>query len=186
MYAYAAEDSSAYLKKGQLQLTDDSALPLVNDQIREEYARIPALYAGTIQAEVVDFDFRYIVTFLNRLSAVELNTLPNIAALSTRKIEITLSISPMEEWEFIDSHLLKRWLNRANHPTKKGTQLKFMYVRGAPVESIPKSKHDLLIYGIHHAWSLALRKWRKVVDVFVKSSENGRAKDEAKMIQAVL
>ena len=78
IYAYAAEGRTAYLKKGQRQLTDNSPLLATNHQLREEYTVILLLYAKTIKAEVIDFDFRHIVTFLNNLSTGELNALPNI------------------------------------------------------------------------------------------------------------
>ena len=183
VYAYAATGRTAQLKKGQRQLIDNSALSLANDQIRDEYAPMIPLYAKVIKAEVVDFDFRHIVTFINHLSTAELNALPNVAGPSTRKIEITLCLNPKNEWQPIDSHLLRRWLNRADHPTKKGTKLEFTYLRGPPVHRVSVFGYH---YGTQYDWNQTLKRWRMIVLGFVQSSKDGRAKDEAKKIQAAL
>ena len=72
----------------------------------------------------MDYDFRHIVTFLNRLSEAELKALPLSGNLSSRKIQVELEFTsrPNENQD-----LLIRWLKRLEHPTKKGTKIEAVY-----------------------------------------------------------
>ena len=146
------------------------------------------LYATFIKADVTDFDFRHIVTFLNNLSTGERNALPNITRPSTRTIEITLSVCPKEDWEYVDGDLLRCWLKRANHPTKKGTQVQFTYVRGNEVEQVSQW---VLLYGQRepdelYCWRVAMQQWRRLLVLLAETSKGGRGKTEAGKMLAVL
>ncbi|KAK5733263.1 hypothetical protein LTR17_009872 [Elasticomyces elasticus] len=100
-------------------LASSSSLPRVNKQIRDEFLATAMLMAE-VHTTSVDFSFRHIVAFLNRLSDEELRALPTTKLLTQRKIIIHLhpSIDSVEQPQY-----LERWLNRVQHPTKKGTDV---------------------------------------------------------------
>lgn len=104
-------------------LATKAALPGVNKQVRDEFLST-ALLHGAIHTASLDFDFRHIVAFLNRLSDAELRALPSTNIPTQRKITIDLTVSDgcPRKPKYFD-----RWINRAGHPTKKGTNLDFQY-----------------------------------------------------------
>ncbi|KAK3725030.1 hypothetical protein LTR37_000540 [Vermiconidia calcicola] len=90
------------------------------------------LHASEIVAKVEEFNFRHVVTFFNRLSDLELNSLSASAQVSSRNIRIELQVrNPV----IMDRQLLERWLRRTAHPTKRGTQIEISYVA---VDSAPR------------------------------------------------
>ncbi|KAK5123166.1 hypothetical protein LTR85_003364 [Meristemomyces frigidus] len=106
-------------------LASESALPRVNKQVRNEFLSI-ALLSADIHTTSLDFDFRHIVSFLNRLSEAELQALSststNIPSERTITVDLAISEDCPEEPDYF-----QRWLNRAGHPTKKGTNIDFQY-----------------------------------------------------------
>ena len=169
VYGMVAEEYTAYLKKRIL--TDRSNLVLVSRQIRDEYRPVSLLCAKNIQTKVVDFDFRHIVTFINRLSTTEVNALPNATKPGTRRIDVTLVFSNNPA----DYYLLRRWLNRAGHPTKKGTTLDFRYTLKTP-EGFKLLRFDIRDYVVKTL------EWRRLIHPLPLHAGEGRVKDEAKEI----
>ncbi|KAK4888184.1 hypothetical protein LTR27_012889 [Elasticomyces elasticus] len=104
-------------------LASSSTMPRVNKQIRDEFLATAMLMAE-VHTTSVDFSFRHVVAFLNRLSEEELRALPTTKLPKQRKIIIHLhpSIDSVEQPQY-----LKRWLNRVQHPTKKGTDVVYEY-----------------------------------------------------------
>ena len=99
------------------------------------------LYAREIIASVKDFDFGHVVTFLNRLSDIELESLLPCSKTRRRRLTIEMTfVSTCAESTrrpyysnpndfHPDYDLLGRWLNRTSHPTKRGTTIDVTYVR---------------------------------------------------------
>ena len=166
VYAEAAKDNVAVIEKSTF--TDNSALSQVSAQIHNEYMPILALNAKAIQTTVLDFDFRHVVTFINRLSAAELNALPSINKSDTRPIDISLRFNPFEA--FHDYHL-GRWLKRAGSPTKKGTMLYFRYSLCVP-EGQTATWSRFGPMWISH-------RWHQMLDDFAKVAKDGRPREEA-------
>jgi hypothetical protein len=162
VYAEVARSRTAHLRKGML--TDNSALLYVNSQVHAEYKAM-IQFAQTIKTDVTDFDFRHIVTFLNRLSTAELNALPSLTRPEGRSVEICLRFSYRLEGP--DHGLLRRWLNRASRATKKGTMVDFRYVLDLPAQKALRGAH---------------RHWRWAVSSFRGAAEDVRAKEEATKI----
>ena len=108
-------------------LSSRSALPRVSRQVREEFQAVLYLRASRIIAEVKNFDFRHIVTFLNRLSDKEAATLLAPSA-TTRHMTIRLEFSKKPPFDIMAGiPLLNRWVNRMDHPTKRGTNIGTTY-----------------------------------------------------------
>ncbi|KAK3070434.1 hypothetical protein LTR53_010476 [Teratosphaeriaceae sp. CCFEE 6253] len=111
-------------------LTPGSALARTNQQVRHELLAVACLVAD-VRTVVRDFDFRHLVTFLNRLSEVELAALsPSSSAASA---SIVLPAHRRVVVELVPHYgraaeLLMRWINRAAHPTKRGTRVRVEYV----------------------------------------------------------
>ena len=135
IYADAAQDTSVRLsrKSTHRTLTTGSALARVNKQVRDEFLSV-AMVTASIETTARDFDFRHIVTFLNRLDDAELKTLSSITIPSERRVIIGLVLTEADTILY-----LGRWLNRAAHPTKKGTNLNYEYkiVSGRVVDPVP-------------------------------------------------
>ena len=101
----------------------------VNKQVYHEFTSL-AFHAADIYTQAYDYDFRHIVTFLNRLSTEE-----DIPALTRRGRTITDEL--LVDSNFVESEpeFLWRWVNRASHPTKKGTQVSFQYIHKARIDA---------------------------------------------------
>ncbi|KAK5728501.1 hypothetical protein LTR15_001637 [Elasticomyces elasticus] len=95
----------------------------VNRQVRNEYTSVLYLTAPLVTARIRSFDFAHVVTFLNRLSNHELAALPSQQVPSERQILAKLHFDGPALTERLD-----RWLNRREHPTKKGTSVVVSYV----------------------------------------------------------
>jgi hypothetical protein len=178
VYEKVAKHQIAILEKGEL--TDNSELLDVNIRIRNEYYPILLHHASRIMAEVVNFDFQKVVTFLNRLSDADINALPSTTKSATRPIEIKLTFDQrMCQKKEI---LLKRWLNRAGHPTKKGTTLNISYSLS--------TCHRLAYIGFPNSnlrrGDALFSKWREALDTYIKEKKDARAGEEAKKIRAAL
>lgn len=125
IYTMVLEDTEVLLSRNTTKkaLAVGCALPRVNKQVRDEFMAV-ALLSADIRTTAMDFDFRHIVTFLNRLSDAELKALPSVTVPSQRRITVDLIISdrcPVRPPYF------QRWINRAGHPTKKGTNINLQY-----------------------------------------------------------
>ena len=101
-----------------------STLNRVNKQVHHEFTSAAFLLAD-IHTEARGYDFRHLVTFMNSLSADDLPALPSIhSTRSGRTITVTLHPGYANE----EPAFLTRWINRAAHPTKKGTSVRFEYL----------------------------------------------------------
>lgn len=112
-----------------------SALPRVCRVVRQEFLSI--LYLSVdVEARVMNWDFGHIVTFFNQLQDAELRALPSLKSSSNRDITIKLHSMPAittREMYHYQHHLnerIDRWLNRIEHPTKKGVHANISYARG--------------------------------------------------------
>ena len=115
-------------KASRRYLATRSALCRANKQVHNEFLTAAWLLAD-VHTVALDFDFRHIVTFLNRLSEGELDALPNITLPSSRRMVIELIPGVGQYYHTSDRNkLLYRWIRRAAHPTKKGTNVLFEYV----------------------------------------------------------
>lgn len=74
----AARNSGTGLlsRRSRGHLSSADAIALVNKQLREEYLGVLYGHAATVVAHVLDFDFRHVVTFYNKLNAGEVKALP--------------------------------------------------------------------------------------------------------------
>ncbi|KAK3615946.1 hypothetical protein LTR22_027232 [Elasticomyces elasticus] len=152
-------------------LASSSAMPRVNKQIRDEFLATTMLLAE-IHTTSVDFSFRHIVAFLNRLSDEELRALPTTKLPTQRKIIIHLhpNIDSMEQPQY-----LRRWLNRVQHPTKKGTNVVYEYRYSGSVPHYRNNYHYPDFSRRLHVWGLDVVKMAP-----------GRKKDEFTAIIAAL
>jgi hypothetical protein len=157
-------------------LTDRSGLLTKNaiPQLRDEYLPTLLLYASKVEAVVTDFDFRSIVTFLNLLSNAEVDLLPSTRKSGTKKIEIRLHITH-NCLSHANQLLLNRWLNRAGHPTKKGTMLDISYIPFGMYSKTSGTQPHPLIAGCI-----------KVLDGYIQTTFNERAEEEAKKLKDAL
>ena len=175
IYQKIAEDQSAWLNP-KIQLVDDSGI-LEIDELREEYYQMLLLHAGHIYTTVRDCNFRYIITFLNRLSEAELKALPTTTKPSTRSITVRLDLGFSEHQ---GRAALWRWLNRVEDTTKKGTKLDISYEpmlhrstlnRRGPQRYIPLSIAD---------------SWNREIDNYLRWEGGERSHAEARKIKAAI
>lgn len=107
----------------------------INQQVRSEFESLIDLYARKITFPVYDFEFRYLITFLNKLDKP---ALASLAAQTTDESSIaTKMASPARRLRiqlcFSDGDLLsakphlERWLNRFDRPEKNGTAVDFHF-----------------------------------------------------------
>lgn len=117
-------------------------------QLREEFLNYVYLNAFVIVARVYCFGFRHSVTFFKRLSAKELRSLATSNRLrDSRKLIVELELGPIPkalkrdhglvvpQIGLGDLFLLRTWLKRLAHPTKKGKKVEISYL----VSDIPGS-----------------------------------------------
>ncbi|KAK4553223.1 hypothetical protein LTR86_009753 [Recurvomyces mirabilis] len=125
IYELVIADSKTTLAtySGRQYLASSTSLPRVNKQIREEF-----LGATMLQADIhtisQGLDFQHIVTYLDKLSEMELKTLSRKDLPSHLKFIIHL-YPGTNTWTRIT--LPRRWLRRAGNKTKKGTEVVFEY-----------------------------------------------------------
>ncbi|KAK5740796.1 hypothetical protein LTR17_004386 [Elasticomyces elasticus] len=167
IYAFSAQESSAVLiHHARGRLISDSPLMRVNRQVRNEYTSVLYLTAPLITAHVRSWDFAHVVTFLNRLSDRELAALPSQQVPSERRILAKLHFDGPVLTERLD-----RWLNRREHPTKKGTSMVVSYV-------------------VHSAGGEGLSPWvmpgLNIVRMKHHKVDEGRAYEELQRIVAAL
>ena len=105
-----------------------SAMSQTSKQVRQEITSATYLYAPII-ADVRNLDFRHIVTFFNKLSDLELRYLSGTTANKNPERKITIELFFTQDYLKAASSglFLDRWLNRIEHPTKKGTKVDFSY-----------------------------------------------------------
>ncbi|KAK5137393.1 hypothetical protein LTR08_008971 [Meristemomyces frigidus] len=178
IYLMVLEDTDLCLShlRHKKALATKSPLPRLNKQIHNEFFNVASL-AGSISTSAFDFDFRHIVAFLNRLSDAELRVLPGVNTPAERciKVDLTMTLDCSEE-----PPLLQRWINRAGHPTKKGTNLNFQYklVDGEPTVAI----HFFVGGQINVLSQPKFPKWRSNYSKLV----DGRPKEEwGKILTAI-
>ncbi len=133
IYSFVARDLTATLyTRGRGNLTCPAAITLVNKQIRSEVMSVLCLEAGSIVAEVVNFDFRHLVTFYNRLSEREHKHLLGMSqGQEKRHIVVRLAFTYGYS-EYTAEDLLKRWVKRVAHPNKQGTEVYCSYEVAKP------------------------------------------------------
>ena len=102
-----------------------TALPGVSKQVRDEFMPITTLYAPLVVARVKNFDFRYLIAFLNRLSDAEATSLQAVPCFREIHIEVDAVRPGHDGW--YGCQKLARWLKRFEHPTKKGTKVDASY-----------------------------------------------------------
>lgn len=178
IYAMVLGNTEARLSRNSAKnnLATTSALPRVNKQVRAEFMAMVWLSAD-IQTTVLDFDFRHIVTFLNRLSDAELQALPSISVPASRKVKVELSVRLVCP---LQPPLLPRWIKRADHPTKKGTGIDFKYTLDA------KTKEKMLAT-FRQPWRRDYWRLPAEWSVWHDSMPAGRTKEEfGKILKAVL
>ena len=124
VYEQVAQQQAGVLHRGKLLV--HSGLLGVSKQVGGE-CRAVVLIAGDIQANVNNFDFRHVVTFINKLYEAELTTLLSITTVSRRAIKINLNFTRYLLEGRSDQKLLHRWLNRTGHTTKKEAKLDMVY-----------------------------------------------------------
>ena len=104
-----------------------SAMSQTSKQVRQEITSATYLYAPIV-ADVRNLDFRHIVTFFNKLSDLELRYLSGTTANNNPERKITIELFFTQDYKVGSSGpFLDRWLNRIEHPTKKGTKVDFSY-----------------------------------------------------------
>ncbi|KAK4547251.1 hypothetical protein LTR36_000906 [Oleoguttula mirabilis] len=125
VYEYVAIDAGASLHpRTRGKLASKTSLCRVSRQVREEYQAVLYISAPIIEAYVTNFKFAHIVTFLNKLSARELNALPTLNIPTHRRLRVHLEVRRGCPKNPEDLH---KWVVRCQHPTKKGTQIKAHY-----------------------------------------------------------
>ena len=131
-------DASNRLKSSSHNIVTRCGLVGVNAQISAEFLDAVLFHAPVITTTVRNHNFAPVVTFLNRLSAAQLNRLSSrrggeeeqthAAGVDDkkrkRKMRIILSYSAGAR----DSRAhLNRWLDRFDHPDKRGKEIEFEY-----------------------------------------------------------
>lgn len=115
-------------------LIEGCALLRVCRQLRSEFR--PSLYFNlpTITAVVYDFDYRHVVSFINKLGEHELSAL---AMRSGNAMTLEVHVAPVGLYHYklpasgaledTCTLQLRSWSKRLQHPTKKGTHLTMGY-----------------------------------------------------------
>jgi hypothetical protein len=104
VYGDVAEGCTATMLRDGTMIELGNLMPL-SPQIDREYISVVALYAKTIKPDVHDFDFRHNVTFIIRLSAAELNVMPNITGPNSKTIDFWHDFRPTN---FAGDYLMSR------------------------------------------------------------------------------
>lgn len=131
------------LSKGNLSSTNPMSQLKKHDRSEYLASLLRTLRSGTmVEAHVLDFDFRHVVTFYNSLDESQLHgfpakeaALPKETAASRLlrerstvggegKMKIVLDFSRGCAWTF---DAVEAWMRRINHPTKKGSKVKVEY-----------------------------------------------------------
>lgn len=173
-----------YLIDGQI--LDESNLLIAGPSDREEsdpsyhdeYRPILLKRIATIETEVVDFDFRRIVTFLSSLKPNELST------LSARTLHIDLEIT--EKLDQPESNRLWCWLKHLAHTSKKGSSLDIQYsLRGRYVKNIQTHPpvRDLHLHPRSIFTYPTLYQWAEQLDRLLEHVKPGTRRDEALKIR---
>ena len=138
---YAAvlqSEPRAYLRSNNGgKLFSKSALSRVNRQVREEFSSLLRMAAPELVAEVKNFNFGHVITFLNRMDQCEIDTLPtSLSTVGHRRMIISLRVTSGSclRWQHggyginrQDDGKLQRWLNRMQCRGKKGTEIDCAY-----------------------------------------------------------
>ncbi|KAK4543648.1 hypothetical protein LTR36_005293 [Oleoguttula mirabilis] len=106
------------------QLATTSTLVLVSKQVRDEFIGMLYLAAPIICTTGRNFDFRHIVTYLNRLSQVEIEKLSPDDEPPERSTSILLLVK--DDYDRMTPYL-GLWVNRVELPSKRGTKIDFQY-----------------------------------------------------------
>lgn len=163
VYEKIAEEQSAEIRSSKSLLVDKSGMLKIGDKLRDEYLPILLLHASKISVALMMFDFGKLITFLNRLSDAEVCALPSVSKPAKRNSEISLTLC----WNRCQSSEkgLKRWLNRAGHPTKKGTMIEALYSFDAQIKPHRSAWEEFLQTYIQTAPSEAsANEARKIID----------------------
>ncbi|SMR42934.1 unnamed protein product [Zymoseptoria tritici ST99CH_1E4] len=125
IYQMDVTDHAPIILKRSGRLIVKSKLCAVSRQVRDEY--LTALeYAPEIKTIVARFDFRPVVTFLNRISKAHAHKLSRSAISPEDRTITIISQAPYTPSQLNDA-LLKRWLNRFKTADKRGLDINFSY-----------------------------------------------------------
>lgn len=126
IYKHVLESDSLVTMK-QRNFITKSSLVGTSSQIREEFLDAVLFYAPVINTTVRNHNFAHVVTFLNRLSEVQLKRFKSDATAKShqRTIRITLTYSHTKQ---STRPQLNRWLDRFDDPNRRGAEIQFEYV----------------------------------------------------------
>ena len=130
--------------------------------VHKESVNTLHLCATTIVASVRNYNFSHIVTFLNRLDERVLEALEQQAndgktgptvTKKTREIPLFLTSGEDDRQTYLD-----RWLNRLDHPSKKGAHIECKYSRHPDTE-IARPRQVQSAFVFHRRFALNATPW---------------------------
>lgn len=107
-------------------LLTDSSLVSVSKQVRAEFLDAMIQSSPIIRTRVRNLNFGSAIAFLNRLSDAENHKLCKDTKNDSRIMRVEFEFHMLRA-DRATSERLQRWLNRFDHPTKKGVNIKFEY-----------------------------------------------------------
>jgi len=153
-FAYLQLHGDAVYVSAARRIITRGPLRKVSQQVRSESESLVDLHARTITFRVHDFEFRYLITFLNKLDKTALDAL---AAQTTDESSATTTAGPPAKrlkvqlcFSGVDLATVRarmeRWLKRFDRPHKKGTAADFEFEVlggiGSPVQA------ERMLYGV--------------------------------------
>lgn len=107
----------------------------LNQQTRQEYLSLVDVHARRIIFDIRAFEFRYVITYLNKLNTQALEAFARIPSEhvdtptdpgnGSRQLVLNLVLEPVWSWTHADG--LLRWVKRFDDPRKNGTSLRYRY-----------------------------------------------------------
>lgn len=97
---------------------------------RVEFSSVLMTHVPTIQTTVRNYNFGHIITYINRLSENELKKITaDSSSTDSGLAKRTVDLNLVFEWPLSSGNHqhLQLWVNRMDHPTKKGTNVDFQY-----------------------------------------------------------
>lgn len=105
-----------------------SALARTTRQIRAESTSLLHIAFTGVAAEVRNLNFGHVITWLNRLEAPDLQSLPTLKNVEQRTFTMTVKLTITEPILHGNGHNhLACWLNRVEHPDKNGHDIVIDY-----------------------------------------------------------
>ncbi|KAK0273890.1 hypothetical protein LTR35_012018 [Friedmanniomyces endolithicus] len=149
----------------------ESALLYVNKQVHTEFLHAAWLLAD-IHTTSLDYDFRHVVTFLNRHNDEEIRALPS--KLFPRHRAIVVEIEPGSYGDGMPQYL-ERWLNRFGHPTKEGAQVHFEHRLRPGYKSDRKASSECWRVYMEMIPGRRLEEFKSIIAARVSGIEGDRA-----------